>query len=183
MAENNTEKQRVQELTDKLEQGLQDLFNSDSYRNYLATMSKFHNYSFNNTLLIAMQKPDASLVAGFQSWKNNFKRNVVKGEKGIKILAPSPFKIKQEMEKIDPATQKPVIGADGKPVKEEKEITIPAFKVVSVFDVFSTLTVLFPYRNPTLLSTNLKWGISFDEYSLISSSTTTYSFIEGCSFK
>ena len=101
-------------------------------------MSKFHNYSFNNTLLIAMQKPDASLVAGFQSWKNNFKRNVVKGEKGIKILAPSPFKIKQEMEKIDPATQKPVIGADGKPVKEEKEITIPAFKVVSVFDVSQT---------------------------------------------
>jgi len=101
-------------------------------------MSKFHNYSFNNTLLIAMQKPDASLVAGFQSWKNNFKRNVVKGEKGIKILAPSPFKIRQEMEKIDPETQKPVIGADGKPVKEEKEITIPAFKVVSVFDVSQT---------------------------------------------
>ena len=129
---------KLKEITDRLEQGIKELFDSDRYKEYLRVMSKFHNYSFNNTLLIAMQKPDASLVAGFQSWKNNFKRNVVKGEKGIKILAPSPFKIKQEMEKIDPATQKPVIGADGKPVKEEKEITIPAFKVVSVFDVSQT---------------------------------------------
>ena len=129
---------KLKEITDRLEQGIMELFDSDRYKEYLRVMSKFHNYSFNNTLLIAMQKPDASLVAGFQSWKNNFKRNVVKGEKGIKILAPSPFKIKQEMEKIDPATQKPVIGADGKPLKEEKEITIPAFKVVSVFDVSQT---------------------------------------------
>ena len=129
---------KLKEITDRLEQGIKELFDSDRYKEYLRVMSKFHNYSFNNTLLIAMQKPDASLVAGFQSWKNNFKRNVVKGEKGIKILAPSPFKIKQEMEKIDPATQKPIIGADGKPVKEEKEITIPAFKVVSVFDVSQT---------------------------------------------
>ena len=129
---------KLKEITDRLEQGIKELFDSDRYKEYLRVMSKFHNYSFNNTLLIAMQKPDASLVAGFQSWKNNFKRNVVKGEKGIKILAPSPFKIKQEMEKIDPTTQKPVIGADGKPVKEEKEITIPAFKVVSVFDVSQT---------------------------------------------
>ena len=129
---------KLKEITDRLEQGIKELFDCDRYKEYLRVMSKFHNYSFNNTLLIAMQKPDASLVAGFQSWKNNFKRNVVKGEKGIKILAPSPFKIKQEMEKIDPATQKPVIGADGKPVTEEKEITIPAFKVVSVFDVSQT---------------------------------------------
>ena len=129
---------KLKEITDRLEQGIKEMFDSERYKEYLRVMSKFHNYSFNNTLLIAMQKPDASLVAGFQSWKNNFKRNVVKGEKGIKILAPSPFKIKQEMEKIDPATQKPVIGADGKPVKEEKEITIPAFKVVSVFDVSQT---------------------------------------------
>ena len=129
---------KLKEITDRLEQGIMELFDSDRYKEYLRVMSKFHNYSFNNTLLIAMQKPDASLVAGFSAWKNNFKRNVVKGEKGIKILAPSPFKIKQEMEKIDPATQKPVIGADGKPVKEEKEITIPAFKVVSVFDVSQT---------------------------------------------
>lgn len=129
---------KLKEITDRLEQGIKELFDSDRYKEYLRVMSKFHNYSFNNTLLIAMQKPDASLVAGFQSWKNNFKRNVVKGEKGIKILAPSPFKIRQEMEKIDPETQMPVIGADGKPVKEEKEITIPAFKVVSVFDVSQT---------------------------------------------
>ena len=95
MAENNTEKQRVQELTDKLEQGLQDLFNSDSYCNYLRTMSKFHNYSFNNTLLIAMQKPDATLVAGYKAWQKNFERHVNKGEKAIRILAPAPYKIKE----------------------------------------------------------------------------------------
>ena len=130
--------EKLKEITDRLEQGIRELFDSKRYKEYLRVMSKFHNYSFNNTLLIAMQKPDASLIAGFNAWKNNFKRNVMKGEKGIKILAPSPFKIKQEMEKIDPATQKPVIGADGKPVTEEKEITIPAFKVVAVFDVSQT---------------------------------------------
>ena len=130
--------EKLKEITDRLEQGIKELFDSERYKEYLRVMSKFHNYSFNNTLLIAMQKPDASLVAGFTAWKNNFQRNVVKGEKGIKILAPSPFKIKREMEKIDPATQKPIMGADGKPVTEEKEITIPAFKVVSVFDVSQT---------------------------------------------
>ena len=130
--------EKLKEITDRLEQGIKELFDSERYKEYLRVMSKFHNYSFNNTLLIAMQKPDASLVAGFSAWKNNFQRNVVKGEKGIKIIAPSPFKIKQEMDKIDPATQKPIMGADGKPVKEEKEITIPAFKVVSVFDVSQT---------------------------------------------
>lgn len=115
-----------------------ELFDSERYKEYLRVMSKFHNYSFNNTLLIAMQKPDASLIAGFSAWKNNFGRNVMKGQKGIKILAPSPFKIKKEMEKIDPQTGKAFIGKDGKPVTEEKEITIPAFKVVSVFDVSQT---------------------------------------------
>ena len=138
MADNNTEKQRVQELTDKLEQGLQDLFNSDSYRNYLATMSKFHNYSFNNTMLIAMQKPDATLVAGFKAWQKNFDRHVKKGEKGIRILAPAPYKIKEEREKIDPVTQELLLDKDGKPQKEEVEITIPAFRAVSVFDVAQT---------------------------------------------
>ena len=130
--------EKLKEITDRLEQGIAELFDSERYREYLKVMSKFHNYSFNNTLLIAMQKPDASLVAGFSAWKNNFGRNVMKGQKGIKIIAPSPFKIKQEMEKIDPHTQKPVIGKDGKPVTEEKEITIPAYKVVSVFDVSQT---------------------------------------------
>lgn len=130
--------EKMKEITDRLEQGISELFGSERYKEYLRVMSRFHNYSFNNTLLIAMQKPDASLVAGFTAWKNNFHRNVVKGQKGIKILAPSPFKIKKEMEKIDPQTQKPLMGKDGKPVTEEKEITIPAFKVVSVFDVSQT---------------------------------------------
>ena len=138
MAENNTEKQRVQELTDKLEQGLQDLFNSDSYRNYLSTMSKFHNYSFNNTLLIAMQKPDATLVAGYKAWQKNFERHVNKGEKAIRILAPAPYKIKEERDKIDPVTQELLLDKDGNPQKEEVEITIPAFRAVSVFDVSQT---------------------------------------------
>ena len=130
--------EKIKEITDRLEQGITELFDSERYKEYLQVMSKFHNYSFNNTLLIAMQKPDASLIAGFSAWKNNFGRNVMKGQKSIKILAPSPFKIKKEMEKIDPQTQKVIIGKDGKPVTEEKEITIPAFKVVSVFDVSQT---------------------------------------------
>ena len=130
--------EKLKEITDRLEQGITDLFESERYREYLRVMSKFHNYSINNTLLIAMQKPDASLVAGFSAWKNNFGRNVMKGQKGIKIIAPSPYKVKQEMKKIDPHTQQPIIGKDGKPVTEEKEITIPAYKVVSVFDVSQT---------------------------------------------
>ena len=138
MADNNTEKQRVQELTDKLEQGLQDLFNSDSYRNYLSTMSKFHNYSFNNTLLIAMQKPDATLVAGYKAWQKNFERHVNKGEKAIRLLAPAPYKIKEERDKIDPVTQELLLDKDGNPQKEEVEITIPAFRAVSVFDLSQT---------------------------------------------
>ena len=130
--------EKMKEITDRLEQGITELFDSERYKEYLKVMSRFHNYSFNNTLLIAMQKPDASLVAGFTAWKNNFQRNVIKGEKGIKIIAPSPFKLKQQTEKIDPHTRKPVMGKDGKPVMEEKEVTIPAYKVVSVFDVSQT---------------------------------------------
>ena len=129
---------KLKEITDRLEQGITELFESERYKEYLRVMSKFHNYSFNNTLLIAMQKPDASLVAGFSSWKNNFGRNVMKGEKGIKIIAPSPFTVKQEVAKTDPQTGKPVFGKDGKPVTEEKEIKVPAYKVVSVFDVSQT---------------------------------------------
>lgn len=133
---NNAE--RMKEITDRLEAGIQALFESEQYKAYLTAMSKFNNYSFNNTLLIAMQKPDASLVAGFGKWRDDFERHVKKGEKGIKILAPSPYKVKKQMEKIDPSTQKPVIGADGKPVTEEREIEIPAFRVVTVFDVSQT---------------------------------------------
>ena len=138
MADNQTEKQKVQELTDKLERGLTELFSSDSYKNYLSTMSKFHNYSFNNTLLIAMQKPEASLVAGYKAWQKNFDRHVNKGEKAIRILAPAPYKIKEERDKIDPVTQEIMLDRDGNPQKEEVEITIPSFRAVSVFDVSQT---------------------------------------------
>ncbi|MEY8319227.1 antirestriction protein ArdA, partial [Oscillospiraceae bacterium 50-58] len=130
--------EKLKEITDRLEQGITELFDSERYKEYLQVMSKFHNYSFNNTLLIAMQKPDASLIAGFSAWKNNFGRNVMRGEKGIRILAPSPYKIRQEVEKKDPQTGKTVIGKDGKPVTETKEIQIPAYKVVAVFDVSQT---------------------------------------------
>ena len=130
--------QQVREITDKLEQGIKELFESERFKEYLRTMSKFYNYSFNNTLLIAMQKPEATYVAGYTSWQRNFDRQVMKGEKGIKILAPAPYKVQEEREKIDPATQKPVIGADGKAVTETVEVLRPAFKVVSVFDVSQT---------------------------------------------
>ena len=137
MAENKNAKQ-VREITDKLEQGIKELFESERFKEYLRTMSKFYNYSFNNTLLIAMQKPEATYVAGYTSWQRNFDRQVMKGEKGIKILAPAPYKAQEEREKIDPLTQKPVIGADGKTVTETVEVLRPAFKVVSVFDVSQT---------------------------------------------
>ena len=137
MAENRNA-QQVREITDKLEQGIKELFESEKFKEYLTTMSKFYNYSFNNTLLIAMQKPDATLIAGYTSWQRNFDRHVMKGEKGIKILAPAPYKAQEEREKIDPATQKPVLDADGKPVTETVEVLRPAFKVVCVFDVSQT---------------------------------------------
>ncbi len=137
MAENKNA-QQVREITDKLEQGIKELFESERFKEYLRTMSKFYNYSFNNTLLIAMQKPEATYVAGYTSWQRNFDRQVMKGEKGIKILAPAPYKTQEEREKIDPVTQKPVIGADGNAVTETVEVLRPAFKVVSVFDVSQT---------------------------------------------
>ncbi|MEE1032851.1 ArdC-like ssDNA-binding domain-containing protein [Mediterraneibacter gnavus] len=137
MAE-NTQYQKVKEITDQLEQGIQDLFQSEKYMEWLKTMSKFHDYSLNNTLLIAFQKPDATLVAGYTAWQKEFGRQVMKGEKAIKILAPAPYKQKVEMDKIDPITQKPVLDAEGNPVKEVQEIKRPAFKVVNVFDVSQT---------------------------------------------
>ena len=132
------QKDRLKEITDRLEQGILEVFESEKYKEYLRVMSKFHHYSFNNTMLIALQKPDASLIAGFSAWKNSHGRTVKKGEKGIRIIAPAPFKVRQEMEKLDPKTNMPLVGADGKAVTEEKEITIPAYKVVSVFDVSQT---------------------------------------------
>ena len=130
--------QQVREITDKLEQGIKELFESERFKEYLRTMSKFYHYSFSNTLLIAMQKPEATYVAGYTSWQRNFDRQVMKGEKGIKILAPAPYKAKEEREKIDPSTQKPILDADGKPVTETVEVMRPAFKVVSVFDISQT---------------------------------------------
>ena len=127
--------ERMKEITDRLETGIQELFDSDRYKAYLTTMAKFHNYSFNNTLLIAMQ--GGQLVAGFNKWKDTFHRTVKKGEKGIKILAPAPYKVKQKMEKLD-EQGKPILDKDGKPLTEEKTVQIPAFKVVSVFDVSQT---------------------------------------------
>lgn len=142
MADKNTvymsEKQKVKEITDKLEAGLKELFESEKYKSYLSTMSKFHNYSFNNTLLIAMQKPEATLVAGYQAWQKNFERHVNKGEKAIRILAPAPYKIKEERDKLDPVTGEMMFDENGVPQKEETEVTIPAFRAVSVFDVSQT---------------------------------------------
>lgn len=137
MAE-NVQYQKVKEITDQLEQGIQELFESERYMTWLRTMSKFHDYSLNNTLLIAFQRPDATLVAGYTAWQKQFGRQVQKGEKAIKILAPAPYKEKVEMEKIDPITRTPVLDADGKPITEVQEVTRPAFKVVSVFDVSQT---------------------------------------------
>ena len=138
MADAKTEKQKVKEITDKLEEGLKELFESEKYRSYLSTMSKFHNYSFNNTLLIAMQKPEATLVAGYKAWQKNFNRHVNKGEKGIRILAPAPYKIKEERNKLDPVTGEVMLDQDGMPQTEEVEVKIPAFRAVSVFDVSQT---------------------------------------------
>lgn len=127
--------ERMKEITDRLETGTQELFESERYKAYLTTMSKFHSYSFNNTLLIAMQ--GGQLVAGYNKWRDDFHRNVKKGEKAIKILAPAPFKAKKEVQKLD-AQGRPVMGKDGKPVTEVQEIQVPAFKIVSVFDVSQT---------------------------------------------
>ena len=138
MAEKQTNKDRMREIVDSIENGIKELFESDKYRQYLATMSRFHRYSVNNTMLIYMQRPDATHVAGFNKWRDQFGRNVLKGEKGIRIIAPTPYKKKIEEIKTDPETNAPVLDADGKAIIEEKEIRIPMFKVVSVFDVSQT---------------------------------------------
>ena len=138
MAEKQTNKDRMREIVDSIENGIKELFESDKYQQYLSTMSRFHRYSVNNTMLIYMQRPDATHVAGFNKWRDQFGRNVLKGEKGIRIIAPTPYKKKVEEIKTDPETNAPVLDADGKAIIEEKEIRIPMFKVVSVFDVSQT---------------------------------------------
>ena len=139
MAENKpTNRERLREITDGIEQGIKELFESEKYMRYLSVMSRFHRYSVNNTMLIYMQKPEATLVAGFNKWKNQFERHVKKGEHGITIIAPTPYKKKIEEMKRDPDTHAPILDADGKAVMEEKEIEIPMFRPVKVFDVSQT---------------------------------------------
>ena len=123
-----TQKEKITEITTKLEQGIKDLFASDKFKEYFSAMSKLHRYSFRNSLLIFMQKPDASMVAGYTSWQKNFKRQVRKGEHGIKIFAPAPYKATKEVERIDKATNQRVIGKDGKPMTDTVEYTVPAFR-------------------------------------------------------
>lgn len=136
--EQKNSKDRLREITDSIEQGINDLFESEKYRQYLRTMSRFHRYSVNNTLLIAMQRPDATHVAGFSKWRDQFGRHVRKGEKGIQIIAPTPYKKKIDAVKVDPDTKAPVLDQNGNAIMEEIEIKIPMFRVVSVFDVSQT---------------------------------------------
>ncbi len=138
MAENTTNKDRLKDITDSIEAGIKELFQSDKYMQYLRTMSRFHRYSVNNTMLIYVQKPDATLVAGFNKWHDQFERNVRKGEHGIKIIAPTPFKKRVEMKKLDPDTKMPLLDEEGKVVTEQKEIKVPMYKPVTVFDVSQT---------------------------------------------
>ena len=133
-----TNKERLKEITDSIEAGIKDLFDSEKYKNYLRTMSKFHNYSFNNTMLIHMQNPEATRVASFNSWRDKFHRNVKRGEHGIKIIAPTPYIKKVEEMKRDPETNAPMVDQNGEVIMEEKQIKIPRFKVVTVFDVSQT---------------------------------------------
>ena len=133
---------KVKEITARLEQGIQAVFDSDRYKEFLTAMSKFHDYSLNNTILIAMQ--GGNLVKGYSQWQKEFDRHVKSGEKGIKIFAPAPYKVKKLVDKIDPDTRKPILDSEGKTVKEEKEVTVPAFKVVTVFDISQTEGKEFP---------------------------------------
>lgn len=138
MADKATNRERLQEITAGIEQGIKELFESDKYRRYLSVMSRFHRYSVNNTMLIYMQRPDATLVAGYNKWKNQFSRHVKRGEHGITIIAPTPYKKKIEEQKLDPDTKAPMLDKDGKVIMEEKEIEIPLFRPVKVFDVSQT---------------------------------------------
>ena len=138
MAEKQTNKERLKDITDSIETGIKELFESDKYRQYLATMSRFHRYSVNNTMLIYMQRPDATHVAGFNKWRDQFGRSVKKGEKGIKIIAPTPFKKKIEQQKLDPDTKLPLRDENGDIITEEKTVQIPMYKPVVVFDVQQT---------------------------------------------
>ena len=138
MADKPTNRERLQQITAGIEQGIKELFESEKYMRYLSVMSRFHRYSVNNTMLIYMQKPDATLVAGYNKWKNQFERHVKRGEHGITIIAPTPFKKKIEEQKLDPDTKAPMLDAEGKIIMEEREVEIPMFRPVKVFDVSQT---------------------------------------------
>ena len=161
--ERKSMKERVGELVSKLEDGLKEIFESEKYKNYLNTMAKFHNYSLNNSLLIHQQKPEATLVAGFNAWSKNFDRHVKKGEKGIQIIAPAPYTIKKEQQLFDLKTQQPLFNADGTPKMTEVEVKIPAFKVTTVFDVSQTYGKELPTLGVNELTGNVERAKDFME--------------------
>ena len=159
MAEKQTNKERLKDITDSIETGIKELFESDKYRRYLATMSRFHRYSVNNTMLIYMQRPDATHVAGFNKWRDQFGRNVKKGEKGIKIIAPTPFKKKIEQQKLDPDTKLPLRDENGDIITEEKTVQIPMYKPVVVFDVQQTAGKPLPELAANLTGDVQNYGV------------------------
>ena len=171
--------QQMKEITERLEQGVKELFTSEMYTEYLKTMSQFHNYSFNNTLLIAMQKPDATLVAGYQAWQKKFKRQVKKGEKGIQIIAPAPIREKEEIGKFDPETNEPILRPDGQPEMEEVVHTIPRFRVATVFDVSQTYGEPLPaLETPELMGNVENYEIFMQALGEISPVSIRYGEIE-----
>ena len=172
--------EQMKEITERLEQGLQELFTSEKYTEYLKTMSQFHNYSFNNTLLIAMQKPEATLVAGYGSWQKKFNRQVKRGEKGIRIIAPAPVKRKEEVEKFDPETNEPILRPDGQPETEEVEHIIPRFRVATVFDISQTDGDPLPELDtPELMGDVENFPIFMEAIGLVSPAPIRYAEIEG----
>lgn len=175
-----TEKEnKVQQLTEKLEQGIKDVFESENYKDFLKFMSKFHNYSYGNTLLILMQKPEASLVAGYKTWQNKFKRQVKRGERGIAILAPAPYKTVKTVEKIDPDTKKPILDQDGKPVLEEREVTYCKFKVVHVFDISQTEGEPVPFIEDELTGDVANYDLLFESLRSVSPFPIFFEEIQG----
>ena len=168
-----TRDEYMKEITDRLENGIQELMDSDRYQSYLTAMSKFHGYSFRNTMLIHMQKPDASLVAGLTKWQSEFERTRKKGERGLKILAPKPYTARKQVPKLDPATGQPITGPDGKPVTEEQEVTVPSFVVVSVYDISQTEGKEVPDITVNILDGNVD---RYDDFLSALKQSTPYSF-------
>ncbi len=172
--------EQLKEITERLEQGVKDLFTSEKYTEYLKTMSQFHNYSFNNTLLIATQKPESTLVAGLAAWNKKFNRRVKRGEKGIKIIAPAPIREKEEVEKFDPATNEPVLRPDGQPETEEVEHIIPRFRVATVFDISQTYGDPLPELDtPELMGSVENFDIFMEAIRMVSPAPMRYAEIEG----